>query len=154
MTTAEKWAVGATVALVGLLVVRRVGETRRERQEREAERERPVPVVLRITEDRILTEPAILYRSRRVSPTVRMVRAIARLLVDRPDLRILIWGHATPDEPEPERIAALRAARFADSLVGEGIDPNRIAAEGRGADDPEYRPPTDPRNRRLEFWIQ
>jgi outer membrane protein OmpA-like peptidoglycan-associated protein len=87
---------------------------------------------------------------------------ILPVLEEHPEFHITIVGHAvnTTGTPEEEsvlkRLSLARAQSVKDTLVGLGLDPDRVTTAGRGASQPLV-PDTDKannwKNRRVEFLL-
>lgn len=68
--------------------------------------------------------------------------------------KIVVRGHASPDEPKPAELAQARAKAVADWLIGAGIPKDRIEVKSYGADAPVERNDDEARaslNRRVDF---
>ncbi len=86
------------------------------------------------------------------------LQAVATLLFDDPSLRIEIGSHSDGRGSRQfnEVLTQQRADSVKASLVGKGIDPNRLVARGFGEERPISHPPeVEGRrtNRRIEFVI-
>lgn len=93
----------------------------------------------------------------------RLLDGIGRLLAENPDTQVQIHSH-TDDEGDAGfnlRLSQRRAVALKDYLVGRGVAPERIIAEGRGESSPLIAPgkraPTRAeraKNRRTELVIE
>lgn len=87
-----------------------------------------------------------------------IIKSIAQVLKDAPDLVILIEGH-TDSQGDPDtnkRLSERRAAAVKKSLVRLGIDADRIDALGMGSDRPiapNRTPEGRKKNRRIEVLV-
>ncbi len=84
--------------------------------------------------------------------SVQMLKDILKLMKGYPSLQVRLIGHADPSEQKPEQLALERANMIKRFLVSQGISPDRIEVEGRGAESPAT-PSAEPSklNRRVEI---
>lgn len=86
--------------------------------------------------------------------SIAQVEEVHRLLADNPQLTLNIVGHtdASGDPARNQILSTRRAAAVLSFLTAEGIAPNRLASEGRGASQPlPGQAANSPRNRRVQF---
>lgn len=94
-----------------------------------------------------------------LKPAVReSLSAIARTLVEYPETRVEVYGHAdsTGSDSYNLDLSQRRAGVVADYLRGEGVAPGRLASIGRGEREPIASNETEEgreRNRRVEIKL-
>jgi outer membrane protein OmpA-like peptidoglycan-associated protein len=98
------------------------------------------------------------YGVRRIEPSGQpLLEELARLLNERPELkRIAIRGHASADEPNPDKLSAARAKAVIDALTQKGVDASRLVAEPHGKAEPIADNATKAgreKNRRVDFKL-
>ncbi len=86
-----------------------------------------------------------------------ILEAVAQILREHPEItRVAVEGHASSDEPSPKKLAAARAKAVIDALVAMNIEPARLVADAKGADEPRADNATQTgrtANRRVQFKI-
>jgi OmpA-OmpF porin, OOP family len=85
------------------------------------------------------------------------VRAVARELAARPELRLEVRGHTAPTQSRSadRRLGQLRARAVADELIRAGVSPERLIVRSLGSMTPVSRDPAKmATNRRVEFVVQ
>jgi outer membrane protein OmpA-like peptidoglycan-associated protein len=103
----------------------------------------------------------VLFRvgTDRVSPRFRsVIESVCALMIERPDVRIRVVGHADEQGTAAgnQRLGAARAGAVAEQLVLCGADPSRIESTSYGDTQPECAEGGDEcheRNRRAGFVI-
>jgi outer membrane protein OmpA-like peptidoglycan-associated protein len=98
-----------------------------------------------------------LGQSRVLPESSKIVEAIARVLLENPELtKIEVAGHASQGEPKADKLAVARAEAIAALLVARGVDAKRLVAKGYAADLPVASNDTEEgrqQNRRVEFKV-
>jgi outer membrane protein OmpA-like peptidoglycan-associated protein len=96
-------------------------------------------------------------QSRVLSESNKILQAIARVLLEHPELtKVEVAGHASSREPNADKLAVARAEAVAAFLVARGVDAKRLVVEGYGAERPLAPNDTEAdrqQNRRVEFRV-
>jgi outer membrane protein OmpA-like peptidoglycan-associated protein len=89
--------------------------------------------------------------------SIDVLAEIAIVLRQHPEVvKLAVIGHASSDEPSPDKLSEARGRKVMAALIAAGIEPSRLVAQAKGASAPIY-PNSDPAqramNRRIEFQI-